>query len=302
MNRTRVILRDSCSTGVVLLVLMALLPVRNVIGQEQSDTLEDFQREIVMRLTGGAEISSGVLLSDRTSPENRAVARDYLATVLDSLGFDPQRQPYRENGENIYALLSATTPSEEYIVLGAHFDSARQSPGANDDATGCAAVLGVARYLVGLPERSRNIYFVLFDEEERGLVGSRAFAAMLQEEKRTVVAVHTIDQMGWDADGDQAIELELPYDGALDLYREAARASGYSATLHVTEEPGSDHTAFRRLGMPAVGLTEEYRNGDTTPHIHRPGDTWDTVDFEYLATVTRLIQSAMAILTGPEPQ
>ncbi len=299
MNSTRGILRDSCSTGVAVLVLMALLPGRNVIGQEQSDALEHFQREIVMRLTGGAEISPGVRLSDRTSPENRAVVRDYLASLLDSLGFDPQRQPYRENGENVYALLPATLQSDEYIVLGAHFDSARQSPGANDDATGCAAVLGAASYLVSLQERSRNIYFVLFDEEERGLVGSRAFAGMLQEEELTVVAVHTIDQMGWDADGDQAIELELPYTGALELYREAAKVSGYSSQLHVTEEPGSDHSAFRRLGMPAVGLTEEYRNGDTTPHIHRPGDTWDTVDFDYLAAVTRLIQSAMVILTGP---
>lgn len=287
------------STGIAVLVLITLLPCRNAIGQEESSALEHFQREIVMRLTGGADISPGIQLSNRSSPENRALVRVYLATMLDSLGLDPQRQPYRENGENVYALLPATTQNGEYIVLGAHFDSARQSPGASDDATGCAAVLGVARYLVGLPERSKNIYIVFFDEEERGLVGSRAFAGMLQEEERVVVAVHTIDQMGWDADGDRAIELELPYDGAMDLYRKAAIASGYSSQLHITEEPGSDHSAFRRLGMPAVGLTEEYRNGDTTPYSHRPGDTWDTVDFEYLALVTRLIQSAMAILIGP---
>jgi Zn-dependent M28 family amino/carboxypeptidase len=149
-----------------------------------------------------------------------------------------------------------------------------------------------------LPERSRNVYVVFFDEEERGMWGSRSFAQMLREEGKAVVAVHTIDQMGWDADGDGAIELELPHEGAEELYDEAARAVGFTSTIHVTTETGSDHSAFRRMGMPAVGLTEEYRNGDTTPHIHRPSDTWDTVDYEYLARATRLVQAAMGILVG----
>jgi len=92
--------------------------------------------------------------------------------------------------------------------------------------------------------------------------------------------------------------LEIPYEGPLGLYREAALSAHFSPQIHVTREVGSDHTAFRRLGMPAVGITEEYRNGDTTPHIHRPTDTWDTVDFEYLAAGTRLVQAAMAILVG----
>jgi hypothetical protein len=50
------------------------------------------------------------------------------------------------------------------------------------------------------------------------------------------------------------------------------------------------------MGMQAVGLTEEYRNGDTTPHIHRPSDGWQTVDLDYLADVTRLVQAVMDML------
>ena len=192
--------------------------------------------------------------------------------------------------------LPATSESDEYLVLGGHFDSVGRAPGANDNATGCAAVLGTARHLVGLSQRSRNVYVVLFDEEERGLQGSHAFAEKLQAEGKKVVAVHTIDQMGWDADGDGALELEIPYEGAVELYRQAAEAAGFDSEIHVTEESGSDHSAFRQLGMPAVGLTEEYRNGDTTPHIHRPTDTWDTVDFTYLSRATRLVQVAMEIL------
>jgi hypothetical protein len=265
-------------------------------AQESNSPLVTFQTEIVKRLTGGAEIAPGVTLQNRGTPENRVAVRSYLSSVLGSLGLEPLRQPYRENGENVYALLPSTTGSDEYVVIGAHFDTVERSPGASDNATGCAVVLAVAQELGALPVRERNVFLVLFDEEERGLLGSRAFAEWLVDEGKEVVAVHTIDQMGWDGDGDGAFELEIPYDGALDLYRQVAEASGFAGTIHVTQESGSDHSAFRRLGMPAVGLTEEYRNGDTTPHIHRPTDSWETVDFEYLGSVTRLVQAAVAVL------
>lgn len=99
--------------------------------------------------------------------------------------------------------------------------------------------------------------------------------------------------MGWDRDGDRAIELELPYEGALAAYQQAAASLGMNVTIQVTSEPGSDHSAFRRLGYQAVGITEEYRNRDTTPHIHRPGDTYETINFDYLASTTRLITEVM---------
>jgi len=259
-------------------------------------SLITFQKDIVLRLTGGEEISPGVRLQNRSSPENRVKVRAFLASALEALGVDALRHPYRENGENVYALLPSTTGSDEYIVVGAHFDTVDRSPGASDDATGCAVVFGVARELLTMASRDRNVLVVFFDEEERGLVGSRAFSEKLVEEGKKVVAVHTIDQLGWDADGDGALELEIPYEGALELYREAAEISGFPGQIHVTTESGSDHSAFRRQGMPAVGLTEEYRNRDTTPHIHKPTDTWDTVDFDYLARGTRLVQAAVTLL------
>jgi acetylornithine deacetylase/succinyl-diaminopimelate desuccinylase-like protein len=285
-----------CST--VLLGFLASGSVGVLEGQETPDALRTLQYEIVRKLTGGAEIAPGVRIFNRGEPRSRIPVRTYLSELFESMGLEPVRQAYRENGENVYALLPATVQSQEYIVVGAHFDTASRSPGASDNATGCAVVAGVAQYLLALSHRSRNVYVVFFDEEERGMWGSRSFARMLRDEGKAVVAVHTIDQMGWDADGDGAIELELPYEGAEELYDEAARVAGFTSTIHVTTETGSDHSAFRRMGMPAVGLTEEYRSGDTTPHIHRPTDTWDTVDYDYLARSTRLVQAAMKILVS----
>ncbi len=296
--RTRRLFSGVIPPSLTVASAIVLLGATPVGLQESAPSLIDYQRETVQRLTGGREIIPGLTLPNRATPENRVVVRDYLFSALEAIGLEPVRHPYRESGENVYALLRSTTENDEYIVVGAHFDTVGRSPGASDNATGCAVVLGVARGLLALPVRTKNIFLVLFDEEERGLVGSRAFAEMLAEEQKTVVAVHTIDQMGWDGDGDGAIELEIPYEGARDLYGEAAASSGFSGQIHVTQESGSDHSAFRRLGMPAVGLTEEYRNGDTTPHIHRPTDTWDTVDFEYLADATRLVEAALGILVG----
>jgi len=289
-------------TGVVALLgalgwWAGLSPARGSAAQEDPAGMEAFQREIVRRLAGAAEILPGRTVQNRGSAENREAVREYLERTMASLGLDVQHQMYRENGENLFALLPATEESGEYLVLGAHFDTVERSPGASDNATGCALVLGVARYLVSLPRRSRNVFIVFFDEEERGLQGSRAFAQSLVDEGRNVIAVHTVDQMGWDADGDGAFELELPYEGAESLYRVAAETIGFRGPIHLTEESGSDHSAFRRLGFKAVGLTEEYRNGDTTPHIHRSTDTWDTVDFDYLASVTRLVEKVFGTLT-----
>ena len=49
-------------------------------------------------------------------------------------------------------------------------------------------------------------------------------------------------------------------------------------------------------GFPAVGITEEYRHNDTTPYIHRAGDTYETIDFEYLASCTRIVGEVIKVL------
>lgn len=270
-------------------------------GQESSPGIPGvdpmaIEKDLVARLSGYTEIRPGLKLEDRFTLENRQAARVYLKGVWQGLGLDVQVQDYSAEGQNLYAVLKATVPPEEYIVLGAHYDTVSHCPGANDNATGVALVTAVAAELSKTTPRSRNLIFVLFDEEERGLRGSRAFAQKLRDEGLKVLTVHTVDQMGWDQDHDLAIELELPYEGAKTLYEKAAKALSMPIPIHVTQEAGADHSAFRKLGFQAVGLTEEYRNKDTTPHIHRPGDSFDTVQFDYLASTTRLVVGAMRIL------
>lgn len=279
----------------VLIAVGVVIAVASLVAQSPaSDT--DLQREVIGKLSGQREIRPGVTLANRSTIENRQEARTYLSAVLTSIGLEPKRQAYGEaGGENVYAILSSGKPSAEAVVLGAHYDSVLRAPGANDDATGVAAVLAVARAMTRVTPRSRDLIVVFFDEEERGLLGSKAFAQMLKDQNRAVHSVHTIDQMGWDQNHNRAIELELPYDGAVEIYEHAAKALSLDIQMFTTTETGSDHSSFRRLGFPAIGITEEYRHGDTTPFIHRAGDTYDTVDFDYLASTTRLM---VEVFTG----
>jgi hypothetical protein len=255
------------------------------------------QHEVLSALTGHTEIRPGINLTDRATLEHRQEARTYLSATLTRLGLEPKRHDYSATGENIYAILPAGKPNAETVVLGAHYDSVTGAPGANDDGSGVAAVLGVALELSRVQPRSRDIMIVFFDEEERGLLGSKAFAQKLKDENVNVHSVHTIDQLAWDSNGNRAVEIELPYERAMELYQAASDRLTPPIALLATSETGSDHQAFRRLGFKAVGVTEEYRHHDTTPFYHKPGDTFETVNFDYLASSTRLVVEVMKALT-----
>jgi Zn-dependent M28 family amino/carboxypeptidase len=282
--------------GAGILFLAACIPVVKAILRTPEVDINALQKDVVTKLAGQAEIKPGIKIAARAALEDKKPARAYLIEVWQGLGLTVQTQDYSAEGQNIYAVIGPTDPATETIVFGAHYDSVRNGPGANDNATGTAAVTAVAARLANLKPLTRRVIFILFDEEERGMRGSRAFAQKLKDEGAKIHSVHTIDQMGWDKDGDRAVELEIPYDGALDLYTGVASKMTPPIPLLVTKEGGSDHSAFRRQGFKAVGLTEEYHHDDTTPFIHRPGDTAETVDFAYLAHTTDLVLRVLTLL------
>lgn len=254
------------------------------------------QKELVAVLAGAADVTPGVRLADRASVANRAAARTYLGAQIERLGLTPLAHAYG-TGTNVYAEIPSTTGARETVVLGAHYDSVARSPGANDNATGVSLVLAVGRWLSSVPCRSRNVVIVLFDQEEIGLVGSKAFSRKLKAEGAEIRSVHTVDQMGWDANGDGLIELERPDAGLAELYRSAANALGVSSPIVITSTPSSNHASFRP-DFPAVGITEGYRSGDTTPDYHRPTDTFEKVSFPYLAATTTLVARVFADQLG----
>jgi Zn-dependent M28 family amino/carboxypeptidase len=233
------------------------------------------------------DVVTDLARAPRATATERDAARTDLSNRLTALGWQPMLDSY-PTGANVYATIPSTRDMTSSIIVGAHFDTVSGSPGADDNATGVAVVLAVARYLQDVSCRGPIVTVVLFDQEELGLFGSRAFAATVSN----VIAVHTIDQVGWDSDGDRRFELELPTPDLEQEYRATAALIGVPVT--VTTTSGTDHQSFRDRGMPAIGLAEAYVEGDTSPFRHTPNDTADTVNFDYLVDAAQLVMGTVS--------
>ena len=138
--------------------------------------------------------------------ELEKVAR-YLEATLVSLGYAVGRQEFPADGKtvrNIDATIEPAAPASdpEVIVVGAHYDSARGTPGANDNASGVAAVLELARLLRGLDSNGKRIRLVLFVNEERPYfrteaMGSLNYARALAARNERVVAMYSLETIGF---------------------------------------------------------------------------------------------------------
>lgn len=236
--------------------------------------------------------------SPRASSGARTATRTYLVDQLSGLGLDTSQTSYGP-GANVIARLPATSGATDWILVGAHFDTVQGSPGASDNATGVAVVLATARALAALPCRAHGVMFVGFDQEEVGLVGSTQLAGQLFRAGTALVAVHSIDQVGWDSDHDRRFEIEQPTATLWAEYQAAAAATGVEVVR--TSSGATDHVSFRERGYPAVGVSEEFAGGDTTPHYHTAGDTAATVDTAFTAAAARLVTAVVAAELGAAP-
>jgi len=178
---------------------------------------------------------------------------------------------------NVVGTKRGTTRPEEIVVVGGHFDSVPNAPGANDNASGTAAALEAARVLAGVP-LARTVQVVLFAAEELGLHGSAAFAA---ERRAGVVAMINLDMVGW---GERLMIGASPGrdESVVNVAEQIAQRLGIPVTRF--RASASDHASFERHGIPVVFL---HRGVD--PFYHRPGDVPANVTPRHLAEAARLV-------------
>lgn len=178
---------------------------------------------------------------------------------------------------NVVATKRGTVRPDEIIVVGGHYDSVPLSPGANDNASGVAAVLEAARVLAGVPT-PRTVQFALFAAEELGLYGSAAFAS---ERRAGVVGMVNLDMVGW---GDRLMIGASP--GRPDTLVEVAERAAQRLGIPVARfrSGASDHVSFERYGIPTVFF---HRGVD--PHYHQPGDVPANVTPRHLEEAARLL-------------
>jgi hypothetical protein len=256
-----------------------------------------------------------------TYDELENVAR-YIERVLTAYGYAPVPQEFTSRGKrvrNVETVIDAATSDAQTIVVGAHYDSAIGTPGANDNATGTAAVLELARLLSPLKGKAaKRIRLVLFVNEEMPYfgtpdMGSLHYAKRLAEHGERVTAMYSLETLGFYSDAPGSQKYPAPFGlvlpdrgdfisfvgmlGSRPLLQDAMR-SFRSHTAFPTVggvSPGfipgitwSDHWAFAQQGFQALMITDTalFRY----PHYHKQTDTPDKINNEKLARVVKGIE------------
>lgn len=212
-------------------------------------------------------------------------------------------QTHQEKGTltNVLAFLSGNDPqkAQEILIIGAHRDHfGRQAgllfPGADDNASGTAVLLEVARVMAQASARSkRTILFVSFSGEEQGLVGSRLYLEEPAAPIGSTIAMLNIDHAGI---GNGRLTVGVTgFEKRVAL--EAGQAVGLSEKLDLFGFfPGGDHVPFKEAGLPTVTIV----SGGTHPHFHKPSDRADTISPDILQTAARyLLALAWQLANAP---
>lgn len=218
-----------------------------------------------------------------TGANSIADARDYLVSQFEALpGLSVTTQAFTVGStqtHNVIATLSGSTRPDDWILIGAHYDSTSESPstsapGAEDNASGTAGVLELARVFAGDPPDA-TLIFLCFSGEEQGLHGSSFHAQSLVDGglQDQVVAMVNMDMIGYtgDAELDCLLETDVPL--GLDLRNAMAQAAAQYTTLAIYTSnyaSGSDHVPYLNRDMPAVLAIENDWN--SYPHYHRTTD------------------------------
>jgi hypothetical protein len=198
---------------------------------------------------------------------------------------------------NVIGYLPGET--DEYLVIGAHYDhlglgeqysmapsmAGTPHPGADDNASGTAGVIELARLLAGSPKQKRGILFMTFAGEELGLLGSSFYVNNPRLPLAKAVAMINMDMIGRVRDGKVYVGgagTGSSFKGVLD---QLAPTSGL--TLDFSEVAGygsSDHTSFTTRQVPVLfffsGLHGDY---------HKPSDTWDKIDAAQAAVLLQFV-------------
>jgi Zn-dependent M28 family amino/carboxypeptidase len=262
------------------------------------------------------------------SPGSLTRAATYIRESLEAAGYGVRPQAYEVQGrhvENLEATLAGTTDSDSIIVVGAHYDTVIGCPGANDNATGIAATLEIARRFAGAP-RPRTIRFVAFANEEppffqTAAMGSVVYAEAAKRRGDAIRAMLSLETIGYYSDAPGSQQYPSPLDllfpdvgnfigfvsnlGSARLLR-AAQCAFRARTpfpIHAAPAPESvpgvgwsDQWAFWRAGYPALMVT------DTAPYrypwYHTADDTPDKIDFERFAIVVDGLEHVIHVLAG----
>lgn len=317
------------AVGIASLWRMTQMPLGSY--REALPPLSPVQSELAGRLESHVRYLS-VNIGERNIPHSGSLeaTADYIRDTLSKAGYSVTEQAYAVKGHsvtNLEAQLLGSAASEPVTVVGAHYDSVVGTAGADDNATGVASILELARELHETTPR-RTIRFVFFVNEEPPYfqtqrMSSLVYARRLRRDGIPVSAMISLEMLGYYSDSPESQKypsgLGLFYpsrdnfigfvgnSASRELVRHAVRAFRDSARfpsegLAAPDGwPGvgwSDQWSFWQAGYPAMMITDTavFRY----PHYHTPEDTLKEIDFAKMARVVEGIKSVVVALANEQ--
>ena len=271
----------------------------------------NFLREKLAQLSGALPVQIGgvsVTIPERNSALNRERARQFLASEYQALGFSVSEHTYA-TGVNFIAEKAGT--GSKYLIVSAHYDSIRDTvAGADDDGSGVIAGLAVAKALAGC-QLDHGLRIVAFDEEEDGLLGSKAYVSKLQAEGAiaTVLGDVQLEMLGYHTKADggfllvdcKSSEGDKPDSKFLnDAVLRAISRGNLNLEPRDSCTSSSDHAPFWGAAVPAIVYSQEFffSGADSTPCHHKDCDEIDQINFDYYAKLATMSVVLTADLVG----
>lgn len=235
-------------------------------------------------------------LANRATADNKAKARAWLKASYEALGYTVTEHRYSSGVNLIAEKKPAAAADDQIFMVSGHIDTV-QTAGADDDGSGTISSLTIAR-AVSTMNLKRTIRFVAFDEEERGLVGSEAYAKELNRTGEiSKVSLLNIEMTGYDSDNDgdfHTIDCNENNSPALSQALMSAISSEGLALKKVDACTNrSDHAVFWEYNRPAIVISQNFFGGDSNPCYHRSCDTVQKMNWEYMEKLTRAATNAV---------
>ncbi len=259
-----------------------------------------------------------------------AAAADFIEQSFTAAGFQPRRDSYDVHGQrcdNIEVEIAGRRP--EIFIIGAHYDSVYGSPGANDNGSGVAALLALARRFAGKPNEL-TLRFVAFTNEEPGhfqsdTMGSYVYGGRCRERGEKIAGMISLETIGYFSTEPGSQVYPVPGLGAIypktgnfiafvanvasrDLLRDALGAFRERATIasegaalpgRVPGVAWSDHWSFWQHGYRAIMIT------DTAPfrypHYHGRSDTPDKLDYDSMTRIVSAFEHVVRRCANAKP-
>ncbi len=253
--------------------------------------------------------STYLILSRYREHPHNDLAAEYIYQRLTRLGLATYSQQYDSTGRNVYAVKNGTDHPDKKVTICAHYDDYPMiSPGADDNASGVAAVLEAARILSKV-RTPYTIIFACWDEEEgdpfigSGMRGSSYFAQKARESAEDITGVVNLDMLGWDGNSDGLFDIHTKPIANTTQLGELVKGlatvycSGLTPAIYSPLLSPSDHTAFWGQGYTAVVISEAKLGGDFNPFVHSSDDKRILFNLEYFHAMSKLAMATIVFLS-----